>query len=256
MESYFCFEPLVDTVTRPCGIHHHDFYEVYYLIKGVCWSFVGEKSYRLTAGDIVLIPPGVIHKTNYETATYTRMLFHASEDYIPQSVRALIPRLPYLSYSPGTEQRVKALFEDIRRETVRQDEYSADIVRNKVAALLLLIARESRSQQKKQESPLVERAAQYIREHYADTVTLNDVAKYCYVSREHLSRVFKKETGFGFNAYLNVYRLKKANTMLTEDKTCKISQVALSCGFNDSNYFSKIYKKAYGIAPGHSRKGL
>ena len=88
-----------------------------------------------------------------------------------------------------------------------------------------------------------------------ESVTLHDVAEHCFVSREHLSRIFKKETGFGFNEYLNIYRLKKANAILTENPKSKVSQVAVRCGFGDSNYFSKQYKKLYGVAPTRTRKG-
>ena len=69
------------------------------------------------------------------------------------------------------------------------------------------------------------------------------------VSQEHLSRTFKKDTGLGFNEYLNVYRLKRANAILTENPKSKVSQVAVRCGFGDSNYFSNTYKKMYGISP-------
>ena len=85
--------------------------------------------------------------------------------------------------------------------------------------------------------------------------TGEDVAELCFVSREHLSRIFKKETGFGFNEYLNLFRLKKANAILTQNPKSRVSRVAVRCGFSDSNYFSKQYKKMYGIAPTKSRRG-
>ena len=88
---------------------------------------------------------------------------------------------------------------------------------------------------------IVEKAVKYIHKHYADNLSLTDTAKYCYVSDEHLSRKFKKETGFGFNEYLNIYRLKKADIWLRNDPKAKISEIAINCGFNDSNYFSKVY---------------
>ena len=107
----------------------------------------------------------------------------------------------------------------------------------------------------RQESPIAEQAGRYIRDHYGEAVTLQDVANCCFVSREHLSRMFKKETGFGFNEYLNIYRLKKANAMLLETPKRKIAEVAALCGFGDSNYFSKQYKKVYGVAPTQTRRG-
>jgi len=254
-EGDFSFESLEDKLPRTSKIHYHSRFEVYYLRKGICWYFIDHKSYRLTSGDIALIPAGTIHKTNYETDTYSRSLFYCEESYIPESVRALLPGLPYFAGSGEVAEQISHIFAVLQKEYEEPDAFSQDILRSKAAELFLLIARESRAgQPQKEESPIVEKAVRYIQAHYADTVTLQDVASYCFVSREHLSRSFKKETGFGFNEYLNVYRLKKANSMLRENPTCRVSEVALKCGFNDSNYFTKQYKKMYGTAPYKSRK--
>ena len=100
----------------------------------------------------------------------------------------------------------------------------------------------------------MENAIYYIQSRYNDRVTLTDTAKHCAVSPEHLSRVFKKETGFGFNEYLNLYRLKKAESMLKNGSKKTVAQVALACGFSDSNYFSAAYKKLHGISPSQVKK--
>lgn len=255
-KDVFSFEIRVDSPAPQVHDHYHNSFEVYYLQKGTCWYFIDQKSYHLTAGDIALIPTGVIHKTSYETPTSSRSVFNCADSFIPESVRKLMQRTPYFARTDATASLVSEIFSTIQKEYEAPDEYAMDAVRVKVQQLFLLIARESRGQhQEKPESPIVEKAAGYIRKHYMDTVTLQDVAEHCFVSREHLSRIFKKETGFGFNEYLNIYRLKKANAMLTENPKSKVSQVAVSCGFNDSNYFSKQYKKMYGIAPTRAKRG-
>ena len=82
-----------------------------------------------------------------------------------------------------------------------------------------------------------------------DPISLGDVASYCFVSREHLSRIFKKETGFGFNEYVTLLRLRKAEEMIMCEPNKTISEIAYECGFNDGNYFSYKFKKMYGISP-------
>ena len=69
------------------------------------------------------------------------------------------------------------------------------------------------------------------------------------VSSEHLSRIFKKEIGVGFNEYINSLRLRQAEFMLRNEDGKSVSEVAFACGFNDSNYFSYRFKKAYGVSP-------
>ena len=252
--SVFTYAIRQDEASPTMGVHYHNTFEVYYLLKGTCWYFIDGRSYRLFAGDIALIPPGVIHKASYDEPISSRSLFNCSEDYIPRSVRPLLAEIPYFAKSEATEDLIRDIFQVIQKEYNEPDAFSADVIRNKVAQLLLTVAREGSKPHDRQESPIAERAGRYIRDHYAESVTLQDVAQYCFVSREHLSRIFKKETGFGFNEYLNIYRLKKANTLLMKQPRSRVAEIALSCGFGDSNYFSKQYKKMYGISPTDSRK--
>ena len=230
--------------------HYHRFFEVYYLLEGTCWYFIENKSYHLSQGDIALIPEGVIHKTSYETPSHARILFYCDESYIPVSVRETLRNLPYFAHSEKYARQIKTLFAEIEKESNIQDEYSNDSVRSKVYEFFVLIARASKVyEKKKEESPIVEKAVRYIKDHYKENVSLSDVASFCFVTKEHLSRTFKKETGFGFCEFLTAYRLKKAQGLLKSHQKIKIVDAALACGFNDSNYFSKVYKKMYGMSP-------
>jgi len=253
--SLFLYGIRVDQASPPASVHYHNTLEVYYLLKGTCWYFIDRKSYRLSAGDLAIIPPGIIHKASYDEPVSSRCLFNCTEDYIPPSVRSVLPEVPYFAKTEETAPLVEETFRIVQKEYEQPNEFSDDAIRIQVAKLLLMIAREGRKAPRdREESPIVEQAGRYIRNHYRENVSLQDVAQYCFVSREHLSRIFKKETGFGFNEYLNVYRLQKANAMLMEKPKRKIAEIALSCGFGDSNYFSKQYKKMYGVSPTETRK--
>lgn len=255
-ENEFSHDRRIDGPAPTVHDHYHDNFEVYYLQKGTCWYFIGGKSYRLSAGDIALIPAGVIHKTSYDEPTSSRTVLNCDASFLPSSVRELLHHTPYFSRTEETADKVDTIFAQIRKEWEQPDAYSGDAIRTLVAELFLLIAREhGKAHPEKPESPIVEKAAAYIRKHYMREVTLQAVAEECFVSREHLSRIFKKETGFGFNEYLNIYRMQKANAILAADPKAKVSQVAIQCGFNDSNYFSKQYKRMYGIAPTKSKRG-
>ena len=85
-------------------------------------------------------------------------------------------------------------------------------------------------------------------------ITLSEVAGLNAVSAEHLSRIFKKELGVGFNEYINNVRLQKAEFMLRNEAGKSVSEIAFACGFNDSNYFSFRFKRAYGFSPVSLRK--
>jgi len=255
LDSYLTFCVADNETAYPPRVHYHPDYEVYYLTDGVCRYFIHNKTYRLTAGDIVVIPPGLIHKVIYESESHSRMLFNCTADYIPPSVLKVIDRLVYFSQTADTTKPIASAYKRIREAYSRPDEFWEDTLRCSISQLFLLMAKASADHVAQSTgSPFVETAVGYIRSHYMYRLTLSETAKHCAVSPEHLSRVFKKETGFGFNEYLNLYRLKKAESIFKSDQSKSVSQVAFLCGFNDSNYFSNAYKKMYGISPSHAKK--
>lgn len=254
----FSFERVMDR--RPqyggAGVHYHGCYEVYYLLEGTCWYFIDKKSYYLTAGDIALIPRGALHKTSYETPTYSRLLIWCDESYIPESVREVVFKNGYFAGSGEHSARVSALYSAIEQEWTHGDAFSGDAIRAYLAELFVLIARGVQDDTvKKEESPIVECAVRYIRAHFTEEITLGEVAAVCYTGREHLSRTFKRATGFGFSEYLTAYRLKRAQAMLLNEPSKRISDVATACGFSDGNYFSKVYRRVYGLTPTEERAG-
>ena len=94
----------------------------------------------------------------------------------------------------------------------------------------------------------VREAVRYIQNHYQEDISLSDLAKLSCLSPEYFCRLFKEETNETFGVYLMSYRLKRARELLrTTDM--KINAVAASVGYSTAGYFSKIYKKYFGITP-------
>lgn len=99
---------------------------------------------------------------------------------------------------------------------------------------------------------VVREAVQYLHDHYQEQISLSDMAKISCLSAEYFCRVFKEETGQNFSTYLMVLRLKKARELLL-GTDLKIHKVASMTGYETAGYFSKIYKKYYGITPEQER---
>ena len=255
MKPYFEFALAEKVIAYPPQTHYHPDYEVYYLTEGRCRYFIHDKTYSMTPGDLVVIPPGAIHKVIYETPIHSRMLFNCTADYLPASVLPFMEQLAHFPQRSDTANAVASLYRKIRNAVEQPDDFSQDTIRCCVMQLFLLMAKvAAHSTPLPSSSPFVEQAVSYIRANYTGHFTLADTARHCAVSPEHLSRVFKKETGFGFHEYVNLYRLKKAEALLKSGQGQSISQIALLCGFSDSNYFSGIFKKMYGISPSQVKK--
>ncbi|MDR1419299.1 MAG: response regulator [Treponema sp.] len=102
---------------------------------------------------------------------------------------------------------------------------------------------------------VVERAEEYIRQHYAHDIKLNDVSSEVFVSPQYLSRIFHSEKGISFIEYLNRCRIERAKELLHQ-KNISITDVAFKAGYNDYKYFSNVFKKYAGLTPRDFRKKL
>ena len=235
--------------------HYHSTFEIYYLKEGFCHYFIGNKSFEVRSGDLVLRPEGTIHRTQYSSKPCTRLLINFFKDFVSPEIYKRIKEVGFLYGNNATEGRVDEVFRLIEEEYKRGDELTPLSLKCYTEELLLLLIRNTaQNSVKKEEYGLVETAVKFIQDNYMNSVKLTEVAKRLSVSEEHLSRIFKKKTGFGFNEYLTTLRLQKAEYMLKNEPGRSVSDVAYACGFNDSNYFSYKFKKEYGISPNRARR--
>jgi two-component system response regulator YesN len=99
---------------------------------------------------------------------------------------------------------------------------------------------------------LARQACGYMRDHYAEKISLQDVADHCYVSQWHLSKLLHKHLGEAFYDLLNGIRVERAKVLL-EDPSLRISEIAAIVGYADTAHFSRIFKKCVGLAAGDYR---
>ena len=92
----------------------------------------------------------------------------------------------------------------------------------------------------------------YIHRHYADKLTLSEIAKAVGVSGREASRCFKKNIGQSPVEYLIAFRLNEAKKLLRESGL-PIMEIGLRCGFSDSAYFGRAFRAAFGVTPGAYR---
>jgi len=143
----------------------------------------------------------------------------------------------------------------IEREYTHPDEFTKAALKCHTAELFLLMLRHPGNHEEAATgNELIDGIVKYIKQNFMGEIKLSTVAKLKSVSPEHLSRTFKACTGFGFNEYVTLLRLRKAEEMIKTDPHRTISEIAYECGFNDGNYFSYKFKKMYGISPIKARE--
>lgn len=89
----------------------------------------------------------------------------------------------------------------------------------------------------------IKKITEYIAGHFADNISLNELAEIFHLNPSYLSALFKQVTGLSFKDYLNQIRTEEAKRLLA-DTDYSIMEIAVACGFNDQSYFTKVFKKS------------
>jgi two-component system response regulator YesN len=91
-------------------------------------------------------------------------------------------------------------------------------------------------------------AIMYIRFHYSEKLTLDDIAEKVNLNQSYLCRIFKKETGENIFHYINKLRMERAAELILGGNRY-ISEIASMVGIDDQFYFTRLFKKHFGTAP-------
>ena len=103
---------------------------------------------------------------------------------------------------------------------------------------------------------VVEKIIDYFEDHYAEKISLDQIAENMYLSPFYISRIFKAETGDTPIRYLINIRLEHAWEILKENKELSIQEVAALVGYEDAYHFSKLFKKKFGVSPSGVKKNV
>lgn len=159
--------------------------------------------------------------------------------------------------SPKPEDREKILlFAEEIKNAVSEESKINDIELFMLLVEIINLGNKIYSKRDKQLSDnvpaVVEKSIDYMKEKFAENITIEDIANKLNCSSSYISRVFKKHTGKTPYAYLTEYRLFKAEQLLRGGES--ITTAALMSGFCNSSVFIKTFKKSFGITPHKYKK--
>jgi YesN/AraC family two-component response regulator len=103
------------------------------------------------------------------------------------------------------------------------------------------------------EDEILSHAISYIQQNSNQQITIDNLATACYCSNSYLSHIFKKRTGVNINIYINKIRIELSKNHLINSKI-SIAEIAITVGFNDPNYFSRVFTQIIGISPTEYRR--
>ena len=147
--------------------------------------------------------------------------------------------------------KIEKIFIGIESEKKCEDEYSLEIIKGYVyqlAAILFRIGTEELNFVSEIRPDYIVKVREYIEENYNEDIRLLDMTGLTGYSETYISRKFKELYGVSFSNYINIYRITKAVEFLQQtDDT--ITNIATKCGFENSNYFCRVFREIKGITP-------
>ena len=252
-----------DRKMKNVGVHHHDFYEVYFFLGGKVNFRVQGRFYTLEPGDLLLINPHELHEAQVDPEErYERIVLWIDRGFLRElggsgcDLTACFDRTdPGCTNLLRPDPMQRAVVQNILEQMT--EEYYGNRFGSEVCARGLLIqflVEINRMVQKlsenvtQHEAPdIVSQVLSYIGTHYQEPITLQSLADSFYISRYYLSHEFSRRVGTSVYRYIIFKRLMYAKEMM--DDGVSPGNVYQVCGFGDYANFYRAFKNEYGISP-------
>ncbi|MDD6037387.1 MAG: AraC family transcriptional regulator [bacterium] len=244
--------------------HWHTALEIIMPTKNIYTVETSDQTFTLREGDIIFMFPGCIH-TLYAPESGERIIFQPDIRSLRflNEIEALVTRLsPFFIITPekypSIHHTLHDLLVEIRDDYLESNTYSEVDIYSKLLKILVLVGRNVTNDS---ESPLIRDHAKqseyydkfikicdYISDHCAEDLTLEQIADMSGFSKFYFSKLFKQFTNVSFYKYVNQKRIAMAEIMLIDPKN-SVTDVALSCGFSSLSPFIRMFKLIKGCTP-------
>ena len=268
-EAVFPVQQYTTTLTSGVSAvfpHWHDEAEFTLVQEGNCVYHIELEDFPVHAGDLVFLPPTLLHgitvpEKDMLSDTY---VFHmhflgidardlcSTKYLLPLSAQELIPPFVISTDHPAYHKALQAYLAIALAWREQPAGYEL-LIRAKLLELITVLlphCQESSqlSRLNAEHSRKIKTALEYIAAHYAEDLTIADVAAQCYFSEYHFMRFFKRCTGISCGDHIKQLRLEKAAEHFANGET-DILTVALSVGFRNLSYFYRAFRSKYGMTP-------
>ncbi|MBY9087913.1 helix-turn-helix transcriptional regulator [Paenibacillus sp. HN-1] len=253
----------------------HEQIELMFILSGKGRKYIEDKSYEFRSGDLFVIPPYKLHRSELTDETGFEALiiiFRPSlrekfclvdeEEGIEHILNSYADYSPHLRFSEDRLPRIEIPMRAMAEEFVRAQGCSQRYLLASLQILLIEInrvydeqvtANRATQAERVHFSPIITEIIGYIYEHYRDDLTLAELARLFQINPSYLSRQFKKNTGLTLSAYITGHRITIAKNLLVTTEM-NVTEVAFGVGFNNISYFNWVFKNIVGMTPKVFRK--
>ena len=241
--------------------HYHEFCKILLLISGGGGYFIDGQRYQLQTGDIVLIGNRSIHRPELDNSAYERIIIYIAPEYLqkistPDSdLTAIFSREKrhVLRLKENRRQKIFRLAAALERD-LANEEFGREILCNAdLMRLLVEIGRTTDRAETQDPSPVMpknERIREiigYIDANIAEDLDIGELAQTFFISKFHMMRLFRQETGTTIHLYVTQKRLMLARELM--DGGMRATEACYRCGFRSYSSFTRACAKHLGTTP-------
>ncbi len=248
--------------------HFHQFYEMLIFLDDRAGHLIDGAWHDMRCLDIVAIRPSLLHKTTYpEGATCKRLVIQFAFPNMPAPLDAHMKKLLSIFDKELPFYRFEGRYKDIILEKINDIYYLSKTpneltdlaIHNKFTEFLSLIYL---YQEKNVYHDHIDfdnitnkiySITAYIHSNFTEDLTLNSIADKFYVSNYYLSHQFKKVTNFTLTEYIQLTRIRNAQTLLVST-TMPITDIAFASGFSSFSQFNRAFNHFVSTSPSKFRK--
>lgn len=248
-----------DQTKKDFSYHYHDFHKIIVFISGKVTYHIEGKAYHLKPRDILLVSQGAIHKPEIDPSVpYERYIFWIRDDLSCQELNTCFQKANDRSFNlvradSALQERLKDLLPEIE-QTLQNKHFGDTVLRDALFTQFMIyinriFLRTSSSPDKKTYSSdtQVEQLLKYINRNLSENLSIDQLAERFFLSKYHMMRKFKNETGYTIHNYITSKRLLMARSLISQG--IPVMKAALASGFHDYTTFVRAYKKQFGKAP-------
>lgn len=225
-------------------LHTHPLVELVYVVQGELIIHAGAHDLRGKPGTIFVLPGNVPHDQLCDGPWRTLCVLYRHGAHLLDET----PRTLDLAAAP----HLGAWLEDLCKHSAAP-EAEAMLDGLLFAVLSALRKAERAAQSAEALHPRLADAVRYLQQHLTEAVDAGDLSRAAHLSYSHLSALFRERFGCGPLKYQQNLRLEHARRQLL-DPYLSIDEVARDCGYDDTNYFVRLFRRAQGVPPGRWRK--
>ena len=261
LEDFRLFH-LKDKGETKVDYHYHEFYKLLFFISGKGGYFVEGKRYALTPGDIILIDKQCVHRPEFESGIpCERIILYISPEFLLRESSSACQLTDCFSKEydhvlrPNEKIR-KTLFSIVSNmeQELSSKRYGKEIVSTGMLLNLLVeIARSIFHKEVQKPAPMLPKSKRmldimrYLDAHLTEDINIDTLAEKFYISRFHMMRRFREETGTTIHSYISDHRLMLARDLINQGTPA--TEVCFQCGFGSYSSFSRAYGKFFGTTP-------